>query len=444
VNNRNKIILKGQLKVPGDKSISHRALIFSTFVKGTNKIWNLSPAHDVNSTINCLQALGLEIQMLPGNIKGLSTTYHSVLSNGIESIRQPSTLLFAGNSGTTMRLLSGLVAGLPFTFNFDGDASLRKRPMARVLDPLKAMGAIVEYKNQKNHAPFSMVGSSLKGSSFELPVASAQIQTALLLAGLQANGETTVELPATVRDHTQRLFKYLNIPFKVQIKMQEEKNFEKIVVTKLTKSIEPFEINVPADISSAAFFMVAASCLKNSEIELLDVGMNPGRILIVEALKKMGANISIEKNREESGEPIANVRVRGNSLLQGISINGSEIASGIDELPILALAGAFSKGQFSVRDAEELRVKESDRISAIVQNLKLIGADVEEVKDGFDIQGKTSLAGGCIWKSYGDHRLAMTGLIANLLCDQPVQIDDLDCVSISYPNFVRDLEYLRQ
>lgn len=424
-------ILKGSLKVPGDKSISHRALIFSLLAEGDCSIEHLSPAQDCQSTIDCLRALGVQVKC-PGEP---GSQHYVVSSPSLRNLQPPANVLDAGNSGTTIRLLSGLLAGSPISCRLDGDSSLRRRPMARVLNPLTQMGARVEYHATEGCPPFTLQGGKLQGQPFSLPIASAQVQTAILLAGLQAEGETSVSVPNLVRDHTERMFRYIGIPF-------EQPSLHLTIVRRMERAAMPFEITVPGDISSAAFFMVAAACAPGSEIHLVDVGINPGRLLVVDILQEMGARIEVQDKKEINGEPVANIVVKGGARLSGTSISGDRIAAGIDEIPVLALAGAFCHGTFSVRNAEELRVKESDRLTAICQNLAAAGASIEQLEDGFDVHGSGMLTGGSHWQTLGDHRLAMTGLVANLLCDRPLEIDDTACAAVSYPDFERDLHSL--
>jgi 3-phosphoshikimate 1-carboxyvinyltransferase len=288
-------------------------------------------------------------------------------------------MLDAGNSGTTIRLMSGVLAGQPFASRLDGDSSLRKRPMSRVLNHLVEMGANVAYLENDNYPPFEIRGGKLQGKRFALKVASAQVQTALILAGLQADGETVVELPAVVRDHTERMLKHAGVPF-VQDGLTTR-------VSRLATPVAGFEIKVAGDISSAAFFMVAAACLPGSELRLPNVGLNPGRTLVLDVLREMGADIALEDEKIEGGEPTATLVVKGTSRLKGVTIGGDRIAAGIDEIPILSLAGALCDGTFAVRDASELRVKESDRLALICSNLRAAGAKIDEFEDGFDVHG---------------------------------------------------------
>jgi 3-phosphoshikimate 1-carboxyvinyltransferase len=427
--------LVGSIEVPGDKSISHRVLIFASFCKGISKIEGLSPAQDCVSTANCLRSLGLKINDKENNAtKGKRLSYITVEASGIKQLSAPKNNLFVGNSGTTIRLLSGLLSGQAFSCQLDGDESIRRRPMARVLQHLEEMGAHINYIEKEGLAPFTIRGGNLEGKEFKLKVASAQVQTAILLAGLQAAGKTTVHLPGTARDHTTRLFSHIGIPF--------QNSNGSISVEALASPIKPFQYKVPADISSAAFFMVAAACLPGSKLILTNVGINSGRTLIIDVLKRMGANITLLNARIIANEPIADIEIIGEDQLVGTEVFGNEIASGVDEIPVLALAGAFCKGNFVVRDASELRHKESDRLQLITNNLKAAGAEITESEDGFTIVGKRNIPGGSFWQTHLDHRLAMSGLIANLLFDSPLKIEETGSTAISYPNFAQDLSVL--
>lgn len=431
--------LIGSIAVPGDKSISHRVLILAGCCKGISHIEGLSPAQDCESTANCLQQLGIAIKTQETNgTKNKQSACVSIESPGIKNLAAPQETLFAGNSGTTIRLLAGLMAGQPFTSRFDGDESIRKRPMARVLDHLEQMGTEINYLDSEGLAPFTISGGNLQGQEFTLKVASAQVQTALLLAGLQASGRTTVHLPGIARDHTTRLFKYIGIPFR----NGNGETYHAVSVESLDEPIEPFQYKVPADISSAAFFMVAAACLPGSNLVLTNVGINAGRTLVIDVLKRMGANITLLNERIMANEPIADIRVIGSDQLIGTNITHDEIASGVDEIPVLALAGALCKGSFSVKGASELRLKESDRLQLIANNLKAAGADITELDDGFIIAGKKNIPGKSFWHTHLDHRLAMSGLIANLLFDNPVEIEETNSTAISYPSFAQDLKSL--
>lgn len=422
--------LTGKLRVPGDKSITHRAILFSALTSGRCTVRGASPARDCANSAQCLQQLGFTVsQPAPDELL--------IDSPGLAKLRPPSQTLDAGNSGTTIRLLAGLLAGQPFQSILDGDDSLRTRPMARVLSRLEEMGARFAYLRKNDCAPFCVQGRELHAQTFTLNIASAQVQTALLLAGLQAEGRTTVQLPEPVRDHTVRMFRMLNLPGFIS-----DADGKNVSVEKLANPLNPYDVLVPADLSSAAFFMVAAACLPGSDITLTDLALNPGRDLVIEVLSEMGAFVSVERRGSACGEELADVNVKAPDRLKGTRIGGDRIARGVDEIPVLALAGALCNGSFKVEGASELRVKESDRITAIVTNLKAAGAHIDECEDGFEIQGQRSLNGGCAWLTYDDHRMAMSGMVASLLTNTEVSVDNSDCIAVSYPDFLRDLDRL--
>ncbi|MCC6977625.1 MAG: 3-phosphoshikimate 1-carboxyvinyltransferase [Candidatus Melainabacteria bacterium] len=423
--------LQGTIAVPGDKSITHRALIFACLTSGTTRIEGLSPAHDCLSTVGCLRSMGVDID-LPADVE---TPTAIVTSKGLGGIGKPSKILDAGNSGTTIRLLSGFVAGRPHIYEFDGDASLRKRPMKRVLTRVAEMGASISWLQTEGLAPFRIKGGELTGKRFDLDVASAQVETALLLAGLQAGAKTTVKLPHAARDHTRRMFHYLGVPFDAEDELTTS-------VSKLDIEIPSKDMVVPADISSAAFFMVAAAIIPGSSITLKNVGINSGRTLILDVLSRMNADIKVIGVNSHSGEPVADIRVRYNGELSSATVTAQEIARGIDEIPILALAGAFCKGELSVSGAEELRHKESDRLQLIADNMRAIGAELDLREDGFTIRGSKQLKGGSHWATADDHRLAMTGMVANLVCENELKLEETNSPRISYPNFADDLQSL--
>ncbi len=405
--------------------------MFACLTTGTSKIEGLSPAHDCLSTVACLRSTGVDIELLDDT----DTPTAIVNSKGLQGIGAPTAILDAGNSGTTMRLLSGLLAGRPHEYEFDGDASLRKRPMKRVLTRVAEMGAEISWVKSEGLAPFRIKGGNLTGKTFDLDVASAQVETAILLAGLQASGRTTVKLPFPARDHTRRMFTYLEIPFEAADELTTR-------VSAIEDEIPSKDMVVPADISSAAFFMVAAAVIPGSSITLKNVGINPGRTLILEVLSRMNADIKVIGVNSLSGEPVADIRVRYNGELSSAAVTGEEIARGIDEIPILALAGALCKGELSVSGAEELRHKESDRLALIANNLRAAGAEIDLREDGFTIKGSDRLKGGSHWATADDHRLAMTGLVAQLVCDESLELEETESPRISYPNFADDLKSL--
>lgn len=405
--------------------------MFACLTTGTSKIEGLSPAHDCLSTVACLRSMGVDIELLDG----VDTPTAIVNSSGLNGIGAPANILDAGNSGTTIRLLSGMVAGRPHEYEFDGDASLRKRPMKRVLSRVAEMGAEITWVKTEGLAPFRIKGGDLVGKTFDLDVASAQVETAILLAGLQASGRTTVKLPFPARDHTRRMFTYLGVPFDSPDELTTS-------VKRLADEIPAKDMVVPADISSAAFFMVAAAIIPGSSITLKNVGINPGRTLILDVLSRMNADIKVIGVNSLSGEPVADIRVRYNGELSSAAVTGEEIARGIDEIPILALAGALSKGELSVSGAEELRHKESDRLALIANNLRAAGAEIDLREDGFTIRGSQRLKGGSNWATADDHRLSMTGMVAQLICENDLDLEETESPRISYPNFADDLKSL--
>lgn len=405
--------------------------MFACLTTGTSKIEGLSPAHDCLSTVACLRSMGVDIELLDG----VDTPTAIVNSSGLNGIGAPANILDAGNSGTTIRLLSGMVAGRPHEYEFDGDASLRKRPMKRVLSRVAEMGAEITWVKTEGLAPFRIKGGDLVGKTFDLDVASAQVETAILLAGLQASGKTTVKLPFPARDHTRRMFTYLGVPFDSPDELTTS-------VKRLADEIPAKDMVVPADISSAAFFMVAAAIIPGSSITLKNVGINPGRTLILDVLSRMNADIKVIGVNSLFGEPVADIRVRNNGELSSAAVTGEEIARGIDEIPILALAGALSKGELSVSGAEELRHKESDRLALIANNLRAAGAEIDLREDGFTIRGSQRLKGGSNWATADDHRLSMTGMVAQLICENDLDLEETESPRISYPNFADDLKSL--
>ncbi|SHH10776.1 3-phosphoshikimate 1-carboxyvinyltransferase [Thermosyntropha lipolytica DSM 11003] len=409
--------LKGEIKVASDKSISHRAAIFSALARGESVIHNYLEAADTISTLNCLRLLGAKIEHNSAEVR--------IKGEGLHGLKEPDTVLDCGNSGTTMRLLTGLCASYPFFTVLSGDHSLNRRPMKRVILPLTLMGAEIEGRANGNYPPLAVKGKRLKGIKYDLPVASAQVKSALLLAGLDAEGETVISEPVKSRDHTERMLQAMGADLKV----------DGLTITlQPGKELGPQEFLVPGDISSAAFFMVAAALVPHSEILIKEVGINPTRAGIIEVLEKMGACIKLENRRTVGGEPIADIAVKS-SELKGISIEGEIVPRLIDEIPVLAVAMAAAQGTSVVRGAEELRVKETDRIRAIVSELGRMGVSIVELEDGFIIEGDREKIKGAEVKSFGDHRIAMSLAVMGLIAEGETVIEGTEAVNISFPGF---------
>ncbi|MBO8159546.1 3-phosphoshikimate 1-carboxyvinyltransferase [Thermosyntropha sp.] len=409
--------IKGEIRVAADKSISHRAAIFSALAEGESIIRNFLRANDTLSTLNCMRRLGVDVEECKNEV--------IIKGRGFYGLREPGTVLDCGNSGTTMRLLTGLCASYPFFTVLTGDDSLNKRPMKRVIAPLALMGAEIWGRNGGNYPPLAVKGKRLKGIKYDIPVASAQVKSALILAGLNAEGKTILTEPAKSRDHTERMLKAMGADLAV----------DGLTIT-LTpgQRLSPQEFIVPADISSAAFFLVAASIVPNSELVIREVGINPTRAGIIEVLQKMGADIKILNQKTAGGEIIADILVKS-SELKGIEIEGEIIPRLIDEIPVIAVAMAAAEGTSAVRGAEELRVKETDRIKAIALELGRMGVNITELEDGFIIEGdKEKLKGTCV-ESHDDHRIAMSLAVAGLIADGETCIDDAEVVAISFPEF---------
>lgn len=411
--------LRGRIRVPGDKSISHRAAIVGALAEGTTAVRGFLRADDCLRTLACLRALGVTI-----DDDGEVLTIRGRAGRLVE----PSGGLDAGNSGTTMRLLAGVVAAQPIAVVIDGDASLRRRPMDRVAEPLRRMGAHVGVREGR-YPPMRIMGSRLRGITFEMPVASAQVKSAVLLAGLLAESPTTVVEPVATRDHTERMLTQQGIDVR--------REGPRITLTPgLPRG---GEVAVPGDISSAAFFLAAAAALPGSEITVEQVGVNPTRTGVVDALRTMGASISGDGSAETTGEPAADLTVRGGAL-RGTALEGPLIPRLIDELPVLAVVAARAEGRTVIADASELRVKESDRIGALAAGLRALGVRVEEHPDGMEITGGR-LRGGTV-DAAGDHRLAMAFAAAGLLADGPVTVRGAEAIAISYPGFFETLDAL--
>jgi 3-phosphoshikimate 1-carboxyvinyltransferase len=408
--------LRGQIAVPGDKSIAHRAVIFAAVAQGRSRIFNLSGGDDNSRTVRAFRQMGVEI-FRDGDAL-------CVDGKGWDGLHAPAETIDCGNSGTTMRLLSGLLAGRPFHSELDGDSSLRQRPMNRVIDPLSQMGARIKSRRGDGLAPLEIDGGGLRGIRYAMPIASAQVKSAIVLAALQAEGKTIIVEPQRSRDHTEVMLGGFG---------------GKVSIDGLTITIDSGpaltgqDVRVPGDISSAAFFLVAAAMIPGSDLVVRGVGFNPTRDGVVEVLKRMGASIELLDQRLEGGERVADIRVTGGRL-KGIDVGADLVARTIDEYPILAIAAAVAEGVTSFLDVKELRYKESDRIAAMSAGLRALGVAVEERDDGMTIQGGNRFHGGAV-KSYADHRVAMSFAIAGLVSGNGVEIDDVACVDISFPSF---------
>ncbi|MEA4902388.1 3-phosphoshikimate 1-carboxyvinyltransferase [Desulfitobacterium sp.] len=409
--------INGDITVPGDKSISHRAALFGGMAHGRTHITNFLPGQDCLSTLNCLKELGVRWERRETEVW--------IEGQGLENWNEPQEVLNVGNSGTTLRLMLGVLAGSPFTSTFTGDSSIRKRPMRRVTGPLAQMGAKILGRQEGNFAPLTLQGGNLQGDFFQTPVASAQVKSAILLAGLRARGVTTVLEPALSRDHTERMLRGFGV------NVLSEENQVKITGASM---LSAQDVSVPGDISSAAFFLVLGSLIKKGELLIRNVGVNPTRTGILEVLLKMGADIQVENCTEICGEPRADLRVRP-AELHGIEIGGGIIPRLIDEIPIIAVAASLADGETVIRDASELRVKESDRIKTVVEGLQTLGADLEELPDGMRIKGANKLLGGRV-NSHDDHRLAMAWTIAGLLSENGVSLDGIEAAYVSFPGFL--------
>ncbi|WP_449149008.1 3-phosphoshikimate 1-carboxyvinyltransferase [Stomatobaculum sp.] len=419
--------LRGTLTVSGDKSISHRAVMFGSLATGTTEIEGFLAGEDCLSTIRCFRSMGVQIEQNGSSVK--------VFGRGLRELTAPDGILDCGNSGTTTRLLSGVLAAQHFDSVLSGDASIQRRPMKRVITPLRAMGADISSVAGNDCAPLSVHGKQLYGIHFNSPIASAQVKSAVLLAGLYASGQTTVTEPALSRDHTERMLR----SFGAKVLTGSFEDRPSVTVTE-TQNLYGTEISVPGDISSAAFFLVGASIVPGSEVVLRNVGINPTRDGVISALRAMGARIEVLEVRNEDSEPAADLLVRY-APLHGTEIGGALIPRLIDELPVLAVAAAVAEGRTVIRDAAELKVKESNRIRTMAEGLSRLGATVRETEDGLIIDGGAALHGGAV-ESYSDHRIAMSFAILSLVTDGEVKISDPDCVNISAPSFYEDLRSL--
>ena len=407
---------------PGDKSISHRYAMLAGIADGASELTNFALAADCHSTLACMKALGAEVKTDKSLVR--------VTGHGLHGLKSSKRALDAGNSGTTIRLLSGILAGQNFTSKISGDDSLNKRPMKRILTPLREMGAQILARDE-NFAPLEISGGKLHGIHYEMPMASAQVKSAVLLAGLFAQGDTSVTEPARTRDHTELALEEFGVPVERHGLVTRIRGSE----IKLTGR----KIEVPGDLSSAVFFIAAASLFPESSLHIQGVGLNPTRTAILDVFARMGASIQMLSLRSAQGEIIGDIAVKGAELKGGV-IGGSEIPLVIDELPMLAALGPFTDEGIEIRDAAELRVKESDRIAALAENLRRMGGKVEEFPDGLKVAGRTAgKLRGAVIEPHGDHRIAMAFAVAALGAEGPTTIRDAECAGVSYPAFYEDL-----
>lgn len=416
--------IRGTITVPGDKSISHRAVLLGSIAEGITDIEGFLMGEDCLSTIDCVRKLGIQVEMdAPGRVK--------VFGKGLFGWKEPLEVLDAGNSGTTMRLLLGLLAGQDFHSVLKGDGSLSNRPMGRVVQPLRRMGTFIDGREQGTKAPLAVRGGKLQPLSYQSPVSSAQVKSAVLLAGLYAEGVTAVQEPAKSRDHTERMLLSFGAETVSQDNQSSVQGLPRLFGQK---------IKVPGDISSAAFFLVAAAITPKSELTVENMGINPSRTGIIDILQKMGAKISLENQRMEAGEPVADVVITY-STLHGVTVGGEDIPRLIDEIPVLAVAAAHAEGQTVIQDAGELRVKETDRIETLVSQMTELGMDITPREDGMVINGGRQLKGGVV-NSFHDHRIAMALAVAGTRAGGETMIQNAESVSISFPNFFHLLKSL--
>lgn len=415
-------MLSGEVTIPADKSISHRAIIFSALAKGKSIIKNFSNGQDPHSTLNIFKQLGVQFEE-----EGTTVVVNS--SGVLQSSNSP---LDCGNSGTTMRLMAGVLAGQKFNSTLIGDDSLSNRPMKRVIAPLEQMGGDIQSNNFK--APLIISGKELKAINYNSPIASAQVKSCILLAGLNANGITTVTEPYTSRNHTEIMLKAMGANLSV----------EKTTVSIEKSELEPIDIEIPGDISSAAYFICTGLIVPNSEIILKNVGLNPTRTGIIDVVKSMGGNIELLSERITCGERVGDILVKYSPNLKACKISGEIIPRLIDEIPVIAVLATQADGQTVISDAQDLRNKESDRISAVVTELRKLGAEIEETPDGMIISGKTSLKGECEVETYHDHRLAMSLFVAGLITQKEIKINGFEWVNISFPEFEKMFANLKK
>jgi len=422
--------LSGSITVPPDKSISHRAAILNAIASGPAVVENFLVAEDCLSTIACLRSLGVSWSLRENHDGGSDLT---ITGRGLAGLSESADVLDAGNSGTTMRLLAGLLAGRPFLSTLTGDESLRSRPMARIIEPLRQMGAQVYGRDNDTLAPLVIMGGRLSGIRYRSPVASAQVKSALLLAGLQADGETLYEEPVRSRDHTERMLRAMGAG------LREENNALRL--SPLAKDLAPLSLRVPGDFSAAAFWLVAAALHPDADLTLRGVGLNPTRSGLLDVLKEMGADIVVSEERIVGGEPVADLRARSGKL-KGIEVDGPTVVRLIDEVPVLAVAASLAEGRTTVRDVGELRLKESDRVKLLVHELRRMGARIDEEGDALVIEG-TDRFTGAVCDSHGDHRLAMALAVAGVVAEGETVIRGAEASDVSYPGFWQVLDSVK-
>jgi 3-phosphoshikimate 1-carboxyvinyltransferase len=414
--------LRGELRVPGDKSITHRAIMLSALADGESRLTGYGRGEDCLNTAGAFRAMGIAVEESPEALR--------VVGKGLWGLTEPEHPIDCGNSGTGIRLLAGVLAGQDFFSVLTGDASIRRRPMGRVVRPLRAMGAMIAGRKGGELAPLAITGRRLQGTAYVSPVASAQIKSAVLLAGLFADGVTSVREPGLSRDHTERMFRFFGCPI-------ESRGGDIAVKGRPALSWRGRDLQIPGDLSAAAFFLVGAAIVPDSELLIRDVGVNPTRTGILEILARMGAAVEVLNARAEAGEPVADLRVRS-SRLRGVAIGSADIPRTIDEFPILCVAAAVADGETVISGAEELRVKESDRITTMATELRMMGVAIQERPDGLVIQGSGGRRlRGTSGTSHGDHRVAMSLAIAGLMAEGPTRIAETDCIETSFPEFER-------
>ena len=417
--------LKGEITIPGDKSISHRSVMFGAISNGKTEVTNFLTGADCLSTISCFKAMGIDIEV-EGN--------HVIINGlGLDGLKEPNKTLDCGNSGTTTRLISGILSGQQFSTRLTGDESIQKRPMKRIMTPLSMMGANIKSELDNGCAPLIISPAKLHGIVYESPVASAQVKSSVILAGLYAEGQTKVIEPKLSRNHTELMLKYFGADIASE---------GKTAILNPGNELYGQKINVPGDISSAAYFLVAGLIVPNSEILIKNVGINPTRDGIIRVLKDMGGDISYVHVDDSGAEVTADILVKSSSL-HGTIVQGDIIPTLIDEIPVIAIAAAFAEGKTVIKDAAELKVKESDRIAVMHENLSACGVNITPTDDGMIIVGGNTVHGADI-KTYKDHRIAMSFAVANLVCDGQINLDYPDCVTISYPEFYDAIKSLVQ